>query len=340
VDFLPGRALNAAFHTEVVGPLLAGRPHSAALLGTGSDVLGYDTVTSTDHGWGPRLVVFVPAAEVAAVRRLVEAGLPERFRGWPVRYGWDDVPVRHHVEVSALDGWLRRRLGVDPREAMTTRDWLTVPQQALLEVTRGAVYADHDGELGRVRALLARFPPDVRRWLLSCQWTRIAQEEAFVGRAAQVGDELGSRVVAARLVRELMRLGFLLADRYWPYPKWFGTAFARLPIAADLGPALDRVLAAGGATAREEALVAAYGVVAAAHNAAGVTAPLDPAVRPFHRRGSRVLDAGRFAAACRAAVADPWLRALPPVGSVDQVSDSTDVLSDVAVARRLGSLYG
>jgi hypothetical protein len=38
-----------------------------------------------------------------------------------------------------------------------------------------------------VRALLARFPPQVHRWLLACQWERIAQEEVFVGRAAQVG---------------------------------------------------------------------------------------------------------------------------------------------------------
>ncbi|WP_207922548.1 hypothetical protein [Micromonospora sp. KC606] len=35
--------------------------------------------------------------------------------------------------------------------------------------------------------------------------------EAFVGRAAEAGDEVGSRVVAARLVREVMRLCLL-----WP----------------------------------------------------------------------------------------------------------------------------
>jgi len=337
--FRPGRELNAAFHAEVVGPLLAGRAHSAALLGTCSDVLGYYTAVSTDHGWGPKLLVLVPAADVEGVRAVVDAGLPERFGGWPVRYGWDAEPVRHRVDVTTLGGWLRGHLGLDPREPMTPRDWLTVPQQALLEVTRGAVYADHDGELTRVRARLARFPPPVHRWVLACQWTRIAQEEAFVGRTAQVGDELGSRLVAARLVRELMRLAFLLAGRYWPYAKWFGTAFAELPLAARLRPALDRVLAADGFPAREDALVEAYGLVAAAHNAAGLTEPVDPAVRPFHGRGFRVLDAGRFAAATRAAVTDPWLLAQPPVGSVDQFADSTDALGAAAVARRLGAVF-
>ena len=36
-------------------------------------------------------------------------------------------------------------------------------------------------------------------------------------------------------------------------------------------------------------------------------------------------------------VQDPWLRKLPLIGSIDQWTDSTDVLSDPALARRLGS---
>ena len=53
----------------------------------------------------------------------------------------------------------------------------------------------------------------------------------------------------------------------------------------------------------------------------------------------QVLDAGRFGTACLAAVTDPWLAGLPPVGSVDQVVDSTPVLSSIGTARRLRALY-
>jgi uncharacterized protein DUF4037 len=256
-----------------------------------------------------------------------------------VRYGWDDVPVQHHVRVATLAEWLTGHLGVDPRAGMTALDWLTIPQQSLLEVTSGPVFADPNGELGRVQALLAAFPLDVRRWLLGCQWHRIAEEEAFVGRAAQVGDELGARIVAARVVRELMRVGFILAGAYWPYTKWFGTAFARLPVAAALGPPLERTLAASSASEREAALVEAYAATARAHNASELTAPVDPTTRPFHTRPFQVLDAGRFGAVCLAAVTDPWLAGLPPVGSVDQVVDSTPVLSSIGTARRLRALF-
>jgi uncharacterized protein DUF4037 len=109
-------------------------------------------------------------------------------------------PHQHHVQVSTLTDWLHNHLGVDPQTGMTPLDWLLLPQQALLEATRGQVHADHNGQLGRVRALLAWFPPQAHRWLLACQWERIAQEEAFVGRAAQAGDDLGSRLIGSSQV--------------------------------------------------------------------------------------------------------------------------------------------
>jgi hypothetical protein len=160
--FVPGSELAHAFYVEVVHPLVV-PPHSAALIGWGSDVLGFDTERSTDHGWGPRLQVFVDADDVPDVRATVDAGLPSTFRGWATHYGWDDVPISHHVEVGELHAWLDARLGVDPRVDMSARDWLVTPQQLLLEVTRGPVFHDGLGQLELTRQLLAWYPDDV--WL-------------------------------------------------------------------------------------------------------------------------------------------------------------------------------
>jgi hypothetical protein len=81
-------------------------------------------------------------------------------------------------------------------------------------------------------------------------------------------------------------------------------------------------------------------VTGLAHNASGLTAPVEPTVLPSASGPSGVLDAGRFAAACRAAITDPKLAGLAPVGSVDQAADSTAVLSGIGTARRLRALYG
>ena len=216
-DFVPCVVLSREFYGAIVAPMLGARRHSAGLLGWGSDVLGFDTERSTDHGWGPRLTLFVTPEDVERLRAEMDVDLPETFQGWPVRFSRGETPVMHHVEVTTLTTWLRRWLGHDPRDHMDAVDWLVVPQQLLLGVVRGAVFHDGLGELERLRQLLAWFPESVWQWLVACQWRRIEQEEAFVGRAAEVGDAVGARITCARLVRELMRLHFLLARTYAPH---------------------------------------------------------------------------------------------------------------------------
>ena len=337
--FERGIDLNEAFYAEVVAPILSPWMHSAGLLGWGSEILGFDTARSTDHGWGPRLRVFVDPSDVTSVQAALDAALPSEFRGWPVRYGWDAVAVEHRVRVSDLGSWLVAQLGHDPRAGMDAIDWLVMPQQLLLGVVRGAVFHDGLGEVGPVREQLAWYPDDVWRWMVACQWQRIAQEEAFVGRTAEVGDEVGSQLLAARQVHELMRLWFLFHREYWPYTKWFGSAFAQLPGAGELSGLLDRVLLATDWPARQRWLAEAYEFVARGHNEAAISEWVDPTVRPFYGREFLVLMSDRFVNGCLAVVTDPWLRSLPSIGSVDQLVDSTDVLSVAARAVHLRALY-
>jgi hypothetical protein len=336
--FIPARELNAAFHADVIRPLLGSTPYAAGLLGWGSDVLGYDTARSTDHGWGLRLGIFVDADQVERIAASIEQNLPETFDGHPVRFGWDAVEPGHHASVSTLGAWLTGQLAVDAQAGMTTRDWLVTPQQQLLGVVAGQVYAD-DGRLKPVREALSWYPDEVWHWLLACQWRRLDQEEPFVQRTAEVGDHLGSGVVAARLVRDLMRLALLMARRYAPYTKWLGTAFARLGHADGLDQALQQVLAAQDLTGREQALKTAYELVARRHNALGITEPVDESVRQFFDRPAMVLGAGRFVDAFLAKVQDPWLRKLHLIGGIDQFADSTDVLSNPSTYRRLIAIY-
>jgi hypothetical protein len=241
-EFVPGLRLAGEFYAEAVRPLLEaefpGLGYAAALIGPGSEVLGFDTKRSTDHDWGPRLLVFVddedPERLGGAVGEMLERRLPAAFGGYPVAFGVTRDPgsgTRHRVEVFGLGGWLTWRLGFDPRGGVTVQDWLAAPWQRLAEVTAGAVFHDETGGLTRARAALSWYPRDLWRYVLSCQWSRIAEEEAFPGRCAEADDELGSAVVTARLARDLMRLWLLMHCRYPPYSKWLGRAFTRAPAA-------------------------------------------------------------------------------------------------------------
>jgi hypothetical protein len=343
--FVPGLELARDFYGAVVGPLLAekfpGLEHAAALIGPGSDVSGYDSERSTDHDWGPRLQVFLSDASSGSttgdrVTAMLAGRLPGEFRGYPVRFPVTREPdgvARHRVEVAGLGGWLTGLLGFDPRGAVTLPDWLATPTQRLAELTAGEVFHDGPGELTRARDNTAWYPDDVWRYVLACQWRRVDQEEPFPGRCAEAGDDLGSRVVTARLARDLMRLCLLMRRQYPPYGKWLGTAFARLPGGAPLGAALTAAISADRYQARERHLTGAMEAIAAQHNRLGLTPPLDTRPRRFFDRPYLVLGAGRFTAALRETITDPRVRDLPLTGAVDQFTDSADAAGDPGFLR-------
>ncbi|MFI6094007.1 DUF4037 domain-containing protein [Lentzea sp. NPDC051213] len=351
-SFIPGLELSRRFYLEAVRPLIHAHfgdlPHTAARIGTGSEVLGFDTARSADHEWGPRLQLFLSRDDADRHARdivtTLSHELPKTFCGYPTNFastGNDHVrhmevtdgPVFHRVDVTSLDGWLADALGFDPLGVITTLDWLSTPTQTLAEITAGAVFHDRTGELTSARSRLTWYPDQIWRYVLACQWARVSQAEAFVGRCGEVGDELGSAVVAARQVRGLLRLCLLMDRRYPPYSKWLGSAFARLPFAATLTPVLIAALAATTWHERETHLATAYSAVAALHNRLGLTEPVDPATRPYHDRPFQVLHAERFSQALVAGITDPELRDLPLVGAVDQFADDPDLLGGRAATR-------
>lgn len=348
---IQGLELSRRFYADVAEPWLEREfprlRRSAALIGYGSELLGFDDEMSRDHNFGPRVLVFLSQADfeihaqsiVSAFARIAPAlflgqpvGIPNRPRP-ASRLGGAIVDDRHGLEVWTLECALRHYLGLKPDEPKDAFDWLGLAEQRLLSLTAGAVFRDDDGRLAALRGRLAYFPRDVWLYKLACQWRRIGEEQAFVGRTGLAGDELGSRVIAARLVRDVMRMGFLIERRYAPYPKWFGAAFAQLEVAKDLGPPLAEALAASDWKAREAALARAYLAAAELHRTGAAPGAFEPRVGSYFDRPFTVINAGEIAEAIRAEIADPSLRALPLIGSLDQVTDATPVIEAPVRAR-------
>lgn len=361
--FIPGVELNRLFYTEAVQPILAtdfpNLRYDAALIGWGSDVLGFDTPLSRDHGWGLRLTLFVTPDDVKRyaepIKHALSHKLPVQVHGYSTHYVYfpeephiphmqeiEGGPVTHLVSVANLRQNVLDYTGLDLDQPMTPADWLAIPSQKLRTHIAGGVYHSGLGEVDAMRQRLRWYPHDVWLYLLACGWVRIGQEEPFVGRTGDVGDDLGSRIIAARLVRDLMRLCLLMEKQYPPYSKWYGTAFSRLACAETLSPIFQAALSAEDWGTRERHLAAAYQIVAEKQNALGLTEPLSTEIVSFFGRPYHVIYGGRFADALCAKITDPDVKRIADttmIGSIDQFSDSTDMLENAAISVRLRQIY-
>ncbi|MFD3400966.1 DUF4037 domain-containing protein [Kribbella sp. NPDC058693] len=297
-----GLELCSRFYDDVVRQAID-LPHSAALLGRGSEVLGYDDEMSTDHNCEARALVFVPEGVELHLQ------VPQTFEGRTAL-----------VEVHTIRRYFLDQLTFDPDAELTIRDWLTFPESILLQMTTGGVFHDELG-LQAVRDRLVYYPDDVWRYLMITAWWRVHPEMNLVGRSGYVGDELGSAVIGSQLVWNLMRLCFLLERQYAPYSKWFGTAFSRLSCGPSIGPLLRTVLQTSSWQEREEALGAAYRAVGELHNRLGITEPVELGVEHLVGRPFKVVW-GDFIGALWDGIRDPEVRQVAerwPVGGLDEI---------------------
>jgi hypothetical protein len=244
--------------------------------------------------------------------------LPSSFRGVPRRFGSKagGAPWVHPFEVTTVEEFFHAWIGFHDADVATLADWLATPAMSFLAVTAGEVFHDGAGGLTHARRGVHWYPDDVWRWLIACQWRRIGEEQSFIARAAGSGDGLGASVIAARVIREAMRLALLLERRYAPYSKWLGRAFATLDIASDLRPALDAALDAR-TSEGHNALCQALEVLGSMTNDRIGTA-VDPSRRQYFDRPLLVAPATEFTEAAVGLVTSPELRGLATnTGNVD-----------------------
>jgi hypothetical protein len=356
--FIPGLTLSQTFYVEVVKPILAlyfpNLTHSAALIGFGSDVIGYDTPMSRDHMWGPRMILFLPEKnfleEKESINQCLRDRLPYTFHGYPTNFGSPDNigvrlfqeinsgPVEHLIEITTIAAYFDKQLGQDRWRKPNHLDWLTFSEHILLSLTSGAVFHDQLG-LENIRKSLSYYPNDIWLYQMASAWSQIGQEEHFVGRTGSVGDEIGSRIITARLIHVCMLLVFLQARQYAPYSKWFGTAFQKIPITKELTPIINKTLNAVDWQTREKNLCAVYEILAQNHNQLNLTEPIETSCQFFHDRPFRVIGGDRIAQQIQSLIKDSSLRSAGLFGSVNQLSSTCDFLESRDALIKAKSIY-
>ena len=360
---VPGLELAEGFFNEEVEPILSSRYPAlkclAALIGRGSEVLGFDTEMSADHHWGPRVMFFLKPEDLHSlwpeVRLVLSSELPLTYRGYSTNFSEPDPedhgtqmlrplasgPVNHRVEAHTISGFFAGYLNIDVTRDLSAIDWLTLPHQKLRSIVAGRVFRDDLG-LDLVRSRFRWYPHDVWLYILASLWTRISQEEHLMGRAGLVGDEAGSAIIGARLARDAMRLAFLMEKQYPPYPKWLGTAFSQLDCAQTLSPIIAGILHSSGWEEREQALCQAYRILGSMHNSLKITEYVSPEAFQFYRRPFKIIGGERFVKAIIHEIGGREVIALTTrslIGSVDLISDNTDILENASLHDGIRNLY-
>ena len=264
--FIKGIELNRGFYFDVVKPIIESEfpelKYSAALVGYGSDVLGYDTEISMDHGWGPRCRIFIMEeydetfdSIKEKLNQVLQERLPQKYKGFPTKYTKpsevdgvvhmaerDEDTCSHLISVHTIRNFIYWTAGHDPdKKELQLFDWLAFSEQGLLELTKGEVFHDDLG-IEKFRKQFTYFPEDVRLLKLSAVWDHIANEEAFVGRRLDLGDSIGAKTIAVRIANTLMKICFYLEEKYIPYSKWFMTAFKELSVYEQLIEPIEEIV--------------------------------------------------------------------------------------------------
>lgn len=160
----------------------------------------------------------------------------------------------------------------------------------------------------------------------------------MAARAAGRGDELGSRVLSARLAGDLMWLAFAVSRQWPPYAKWRGTAFRALPIAADLSQPLTAAATASGWADRQAGLAGGCEVILDAQRGLGLPAPAR-AVGQFWDQPYPSVDQA-VPEALRAGITDPVVARLPAsAGSVEQWASGDAIATSPDHRRALQATY-
>jgi len=362
-DSITGLELSERFYFENVKPILGKHfpdlKYSSGLIGSGSEVLGFDDVMSQDHHWGPRMILFLPDTDYTDLSSLIDQSLKQNLsptcHGFSTNFSSNNNvgerlmerkstgEINHFIEIVTIKDYFNNLLGVSDFDNLSTIDWLSFPRQILLSIQSGKIFQDDLG-LNDVRGKLNYYPNHIWLYIMASSWKRIGQEEHLAARCMLTDQEIGFSIIASRLIKDIMQLGFLLERKYAPYAKWLEKSFAELNCAKTILPYLNETTNSPSSKLKWENLCKSFEYLASIHNDLSITKPIDSKCKSFHTRPFDVIHGEQIADIIVNAIDHDEIKSFAGndiVGSIDQISDNTDIVESVVKRRRLiKAIYG
>ncbi|MBO4775382.1 MAG: DUF4037 domain-containing protein [Lachnospiraceae bacterium] len=221
---------------------------SVGLAGSGSEVLGFDDEISRDHDFEPGFCIFIPSEDVldrkvAFALERAYAKLPSEFKGFSRQKISPAGGARHGV--IRLDEFLTGKIG-NPEGRLSVHEWLKIPTQYLLEVTKGELFYDGDGRFTKIREELSLMPRDVRLKRLAGHLLLMSQSGQYnYMRMVKRGDMAAAGMCVYEYVKNAVAAIYLLNNEYMPYYKWQMRGLKELDILSELALPLEFLITVG-----------------------------------------------------------------------------------------------
>ena len=221
---------------------------SVGLAGSGSEVLGFDDDISHDHDFEPGFCIFIPSEDVldrkaAFALERAYAKLPSEFKGFSRQKISPAGGARHGV--IRLDEFLTGKIG-NPEGRLSVYEWLKIPTQYLLEVTKGELFYDGDGKFTKIREELSLMPRDVRLKRLAGHLLLMSQSGQYnYMRMVKRGDMAAAGMCVYEYVKNAVAAIYLLNNEYMPYYKWQMRGLKELDILSELALPLEFLITVG-----------------------------------------------------------------------------------------------
>ena len=188
-----------------------------ALVGTGSECLGFDDAISEDHDFTKRCQLFLPA-DIYETNK-------ERLQSYFKNYAYGTVQIECISEFY-------QRYTLYPEGPQCEKEFRRVPQDLLCTATNGEVFLDNFGSFTHIRQrLLAYYPEDIRLRKIAYELNQLAQSGQYnLPRMLQRGDTIAASLALHQFAHHYMLLVHLFNKSYAPFYKWLYRHSCTLPI--------------------------------------------------------------------------------------------------------------
>ena len=189
-----------------------------ALVGVGSECLGFDDEISEDHDFSSQCQLFLDDSDYKTYKSDLESSLKIFCKDLEsLTSNLKDV----NVEIMPISNFYKYYTLFE-NGPKTESEYRKVPMDLLCVATNGKVFLDNLGKFSEIRNRLLNFyPEDIRLKKIAFQLNKMAQSGQYnYSRMIKRGDTVSANIAQGEFVKHYLEFVHLLNKKYMPFYKW------------------------------------------------------------------------------------------------------------------------